>query len=103
MEHLLKEELPRCEKDGYILKTDIVLFEGRVKHMEEAYTATCETEVFIALGTSLNVYPVKELPSYIRNANHITKVIINREPTMSDGMFDIVIHEDIVHAFNQVK
>ncbi|CAM4179776.1 NAD-dependent protein deacylase [Paenibacillus alkaliterrae] len=103
MEHLLKEEIPRCEKDGYILKTDVVLFEGRVKHMEEAYTSTCETDAFLALGTSLNVFPVKELPSYIRNASHIAKVIINKEPTMSDGMFDIVIHEDIVLVFNQVK
>lgn len=103
MEYLLKKEIPKCEKDGLILKPDVVLFEGKVRHMEDAYKATCETEVFMVLGSSLNVYPIKVLPSYIRNSSNITKIIINKEPTLLDEMFDFVIHEDIVNVFGRIS
>jgi len=47
--------------------------------MEEAYQAVCDTELFLTLGSSLRVYPVKELPKYIQNAHKITKAIVNNE------------------------
>lgn len=103
LEHLLQSEIPRCEEDEAILKPDVVLFEGIVKHMEQAYAHVSESEVFMALGTSLQVYPVKELPNAIRGANHIYKVLINKEPTVMDEVFDFVFHEDITAVFEQVK
>ncbi|CAM3392057.1 NAD-dependent protein deacylase [Marinicrinis lubricantis] len=103
LKDLLAEEIPRCRKHDVILKPDVVLFEGRVKHMEEAVDAICGCELFIVLGTSLTVYPVKELPNYIRHDRGITKAIINKEPTMMDELFDIVVHEEIVPVLNRVK
>lgn len=101
--YILKDEVPRCADDDAILKPDVVLFEGRVKHLEQAYAHVSEAEIFMALGTSLQVYPVKELPNLIRNDHHIFKVLINKEPTVMDDAFDLVIHEDITSVFEKVK
>ena len=103
LEHLLSEDVPRCSKDGFILKPDVVLFEGRVKHIEEAVAASEESELFLALGSSLKVYPVKELPRYAKHARSAALAIVNREPTEMDGLFDIVIHDDIVEVFDQIR
>lgn len=103
LEHLLSEEVPRCGKDGFILKPDVVLFEGRVKHIEEAVAASEDAELFLVLGSSLKVYPVKELPRYARRSEGATLAIVNLEPTDMDGLFDIVIHGDIVNTFNQLR
>ncbi|MFD0589122.1 NAD-dependent protein deacylase [Paenibacillus sp. GCM10027627] len=100
-EHLIKEEIPRCEQDDFILKPDVVLFEGSVKHLEEAFAAAAHADLFLALGTSLNVYPVKELPRYAKGG--LGKAIINREPTDMDGLFDAVIHDDIVDVFSRIR
>lgn len=102
-EHLLGEEVPRCRKDGFILKPDVVLFEGRVKHIEEAFAASEEAELFLVLGSSLKVYPVNELPRYARRSRSATLAIVNREPTDMDSLFDIVIHGDIVDTFDQIR
>lgn len=102
-EHLLKEEVPRCEADGCMLKPDVVLFEGRVRHMEEAYAAVGEADVFMAVGTSLNVYPANELPAAVRNAPGVATAIINREPTLLDRQFRHVFHDGIANVFAQMK
>lgn len=100
---LLREEVPRCEADGFILKSDVVLFEGRVKHMEEAYEAACAADLFLVLGSSLTVYPLKELPNYVSRQRGIRTAIINRDATDMDSLFDYVIHDDIVAVFEQMK
>jgi len=86
MAYLLSNEIPLCNVDGAVLKPDIVLYEG-------------DTELFLTLGSSLRVYPVKELPKYIQNAHKITKAIVNNEATPLDYLFDYVIHDDIVLTF----
>jgi len=103
LEYLQDHIIPRCNRDGLILKPDIVLYEGKVKHMEDAYSATCNAELFLALGTSLQVYPVKELPRYIQKASNILKVIINKEKTSMDHLFNYVIHDDIAMTFQKIK
>ncbi|MFH5182381.1 Sir2 family NAD-dependent protein deacetylase [Paenibacillus sp. TAB 01] len=35
MAYLLSNEIPLCNVDGAVLKPDIVLYEGKVKYMEE--------------------------------------------------------------------
>jgi len=102
-DELLRDEIPRCEKDHFILKSDVVLFEGRVKHMEEALEAACSADVFLVLGSSLTVYPLKELPYYVNRTSGITKAIINRDPTDMDDLFDYVIQDDITSVFTTVK
>ncbi|RJE85164.1 NAD-dependent protein deacylase [Paenibacillus sp. 1011MAR3C5] len=99
LEHLISEDVPRCAKDGFILKPDVVLFEGMVKHLEEAFDAAAKADLFLAIGTSLKVYPVKELPRYSKGR----RALLNREATEMDGLFDIVVHGDIVETFRTVQ
>ncbi|GKU76419.1 NAD-dependent protein deacylase [Paenibacillus sp. L3-i20] len=103
LDDVLREEIPRCHNDSIILKPDVVLFGGMVKHMEKAYEKTVESDLFLTLGTSLNVYPVSDIPSYVQHATKIVKVIINKEPTRYDRLFNYVIHDDINVALNKIK
>lgn len=103
MTDLLNVEIPKCALDGVILKPDVVLFEEAVLHMEEAYAAVCEAEMFIVMGSSLEVYPVNTLPSYTRNAKNITTVLINREPTKLDRLFQYVLNNDINEGIHRIK
>ncbi|MFE5321534.1 NAD-dependent protein deacylase [Paenibacillus sp. NPDC056579] len=103
LEYLQHKNIPQCSNDGTVLKPDIVLYEGRVKHVEDAYKATCEAEVFLAVGTSLQVYPIKELPRYIQKAHNIYKVLINLEPTPMDSLFNLIVHDDINTTFQKIN
>ncbi|MBH5320475.1 NAD-dependent protein deacylase [Paenibacillus sp. GSMTC-2017] len=103
LDDVLKGNVPRCLNDSTILKPDVVLFGGVVKHMEEAYEKTVESDLFLTMGTSLNVYPVRDIPSYVQHASRTTKIIINKEGTRSDYMFNHVIHEDINAALKKIK
>lgn len=94
LEHILAEDIPRCSLDHMILKPDVVLFEGMVKHLEEAFYATEHCDLFITLGSSLQVYPIKQLPLLSKRAG-VKSVIINLEKTEMDDVFDIVIHDNI--------
>lgn len=94
LNHLLEHDVPRCIDDNMILKPDVVLFEGQVNHLNEAFLAAEQCELFITLGSSLQVYPIKQLPLLAKRAN-VKSAIINLEPTEMDGLFDIVIHDDI--------
>ncbi|MBT2291854.1 NAD-dependent protein deacylase [Paenibacillus albidus] len=101
--HIVRTAIPRCRYDQTILKPDIVLFGGRVKYMEEAYEATCTADVFMVAGSSLEVYPVSELPSFITNASLIPKIIINNEVTQKDRMFNFVVRGDISNTFREIR
>jgi NAD-dependent deacetylase len=50
-----------------------------------------EADVFLALGSSLVVYPAAALP-LIAKRNGATLIVINREPTDLDSVADLVIH-----------
>ena len=84
------------------MKPDVVLYGGRVLHMEEAYEAVRQADVFVVMGTSLQVYPVKDLP-YAVDRGRTKSVIVNREPTGMDGLFDLVIHDEIRTAAEQLS
>lgn len=101
-EAVMGSPVPRCGKDGFILKPDVVLYGGRVLHMEEAYESVRQADVFLVMGTSLQVYPVKDLP-YAVERSRTKSVIVNREPTGMDGLFDLVIHDEIRTAAEQLR
>jgi NAD-dependent deacetylase len=96
-------DVPRCEQRtengkicNEILKPDVVLFGGLVKRLDEALDAALESDLFIAMGTSLEVTPVNQIPFYVSTESPRTyKVIINKTPTRMDHLFDLVIHEGI--------
>lgn len=103
LNYVMFHHIPRCEHDNFILKPDVVLFGGMVRHLEEAFTASEQCDLFLTLGSSLQVYPVKELPFYANRSAQARSAIINYEATELDYLFDIVIHDDLVSSFKYIK
>jgi NAD-dependent deacetylase len=101
--YILKEEIPRCLHDQTVLKPDVVLFGGVVKHLQEAYETISETDVFLTIGSSLTVYPVREIPTYVENAKKIIKVIINKKKTQLDRIFNYVFRQDINKTLKEIN
>ena len=84
---------PAC--DGYI-KTATVSF-GQAMPQEamrraEAHTAACD--LFLAIGSSLVVWPAAGFPMLAKE-NGARLVILNRDPTDFDSIADLVIRADI--------
>jgi NAD-dependent deacetylase len=88
-----KGNVPVCDTCKGTLKPDVVFFGEPVHGLEKALTEVQRADMLIALGTSLSVYPVATLPSYITDNTML--VIINAEPTQYDHRAKIVLHEDI--------
>lgn len=90
------EEDPRCAACSGILKTSTVFFGEPLDagDIERAQAAAMLCDVFVAAGTSLQVYPVAWLPSIARAAG-ARVVIVNREPTPHDDEADLVIHGSV--------
>ena len=59
-----------CEK-GSQLRPNVVWFGEEVPKMIDAISITKKADVFIVIGTSLNVYPAASLLNYTNNANRI--------------------------------
>ncbi|MBI3527944.1 MAG: Sir2 family NAD-dependent protein deacetylase [Betaproteobacteria bacterium] len=90
------EEDPPCRDCGGILKSATISF-GQVlvpELIERAMRASGEADLFFAVGTSLQVYPVAGAVTAAR-AGGAKIVILNAEPTPFDGMADAVFREPI--------
>ena len=59
-----------CEK-GSQLRPNVVWFEEAVPKMIDAISITKKADIFIVIGTSLNVYPAASLLNYTDNAERI--------------------------------
>jgi NAD-dependent deacetylase len=86
---------PDCECGGYV-KTATISFgqampEGPMRRAEEL-TLACD--LFVAIGSSLVVWPAAGFPLMAKR-NGARLVILNRDATEFDDMADLVIHEDI--------
>ena len=62
--------------------------------MRRAEAATAECDLFLAIGSSLVVYPAAGFPVHARRLG-ATLVILNRDPTELDGLADLVLHREI--------
>ncbi|EYT83013.1 NAD-dependent deacetylase [Streptomyces andamanensis] len=90
------EDDPPCRECGGILKSATVMFGERLDPLVlgEAVAITKACQVFIAVGTSLQVQPAAGLAALA--AEHGARlVIVNAEPTPYDGIADEVIREPI--------
>jgi NAD-dependent protein deacetylase/lipoamidase len=90
------EEDPPCERCGGILKSATISFgQPLVPHViHRALRSAEEADLLLAVGTSLQVYPVAgAVPSAKASGARI--VIINAEPTPFDDLADAVIREPI--------
>ena len=93
---MVDETLPVCERCGGIVKTATISF-GQAMPAEEMDRASRETaacDLFMAIGSSLVVYPAAGFPAMAKR-DEAALVIINRQPTDLDPLADLVINAEI--------
>jgi NAD-dependent deacetylase len=90
-----RDVAPDCTCGGYI-KTATVSFGQAMPELEmrRAEDATLACDLFLAIGSSLVVWPAAGFPLMAKR-NGAKLVIINRERTDFDEIADLVIREDI--------
>jgi NAD-dependent deacetylase len=89
------ERAPSCACGGFI-KTATVSFGQAMPEepMRRAQEWTLACDLFLAIGSSLVVWPAAGFP-LMAQRNGARLVIINREPTDFDASADLVVREDI--------
>jgi len=87
---------PACLVCGGILKSATVSFGQELDErvLAAAAEAAADCDVFLAVGTSLQVWPVAGLTE-IAVAHGARLVIVNAEPTPFDELADLVVREPI--------
>ncbi|TAK81449.1 MAG: NAD-dependent deacetylase [Betaproteobacteria bacterium] len=90
------EEDPHCRECGGILKSDTISFGQQLvpEVIDQAMQAAARADFFLAVGTSLQVYPVAGAVEVARAAG-AKIVIVNAEPTPFDGIADAVFNDSI--------
>ncbi len=85
-----------CARCGGIVKTATISFGQPMPEdaMARAQRATDECDLFIAIGSSLVVYPAAGFPEYAKRSG-ASLAIINREPTPLDAVADLVLYAEI--------
>jgi len=90
------DEDPRCETCGGILKSDTISFGQALvpEVIDRAMQSAHETDLLLAVGTSLRVFPVANIVP-IAKAAGARVVIMNAEPTQFDDIADAVLNGSI--------
>lgn len=90
------EDDPPCRDCGGILKSATISFGQQLvpEVIDRAMRAAVEADVLLAIGSTLQVYPVAGAVPHAKSAG-ARIVIINAEPTQFDDMADAVIRERI--------
>jgi NAD-dependent deacetylase len=90
------EEDPPCRDCGGILKSATISFGQALvpEVIDGAMRAAREADLFLSIGTSLQVYPIAGVVPLAREAG-AKIVILNAEPTPFDDIADAVIREPI--------
>jgi NAD-dependent deacetylase len=86
------ESDPPCVRCGGILKSDTISFGQALipEVIDRAMDAATESDLFISVGTSLQVFPIAgTLPAAKRAGARV--VIVNAQPTPYDGIADGVL------------
>ncbi|HLW54042.1 MAG TPA: Sir2 family NAD-dependent protein deacetylase [Candidatus Angelobacter sp.] len=90
------EEDPECKSCGGILKSATISFGQALvpEVIDRAMQAATEADLLIAIGTSLNVYPIANAVPLAKSAK-ARVIIVNAEPTPMDAMADAVLRGKI--------
>ena len=83
---------PPCSDCGGILKSDTISFGQALvpEVIDRAMNAAAEADLFISVGTSLQVYPIAGAVPVAKRAG-ARVVIVNAQPTPFDGIADAVL------------
>jgi NAD-dependent deacetylase len=99
----IDETLPLCEHCNGIVKTATISFgqampeQKMILAQEESYAC----DLFMAIGSSLVVYPAAGLPLLAQRAG-ASLVILNRDPTDQDAVADLVLNLEIGPTLDSV-
>jgi NAD-dependent deacetylase len=86
---------PDCSCGGYIKTATVSFGQGMPPEaMQRAEELSCNCDLFLAIGSSLVVWPAAGFPLMAKR-NGAALVIINREPTEFDDVADLVVQHDI--------
>ena len=90
------EEDPPCSQCGGILKSATISFGQALvpEVIDRAMETAAEADLFMAVGTTLQVYPVASVVPIAKDAG-ARVVIVNAEPTPLDHLADAVISTEI--------
>jgi NAD-dependent deacetylase len=88
--------LPVCIDCGGLVKTATISFGQPMPAgpMQRAHAATMDCDLFLAIGSSLQVYPAAGFPRAAAS-NGAALVILNRDPTELDSVSDLVLNAEI--------
>jgi NAD-dependent deacetylase len=89
------EKPPECDCGGFIKTATISFGQAMpVEAMRRAKKESLAGDLFLAIGSSLVVYPAASLPA-VAKQNGARLVIINRDPTELDYLADLVLNLEI--------
>lgn len=92
-------KVPKCPACNQTLKPNVVLFgeELPIKQVIGSQAAIRNTDLVIVVGSSLEVFPVADLPRQAQQRG-AKLIIINYGHTYLDTMADIVIHANVAEV-----
>jgi NAD-dependent protein deacetylase/lipoamidase len=93
------ELAPECDRCGGLLKPATISFGQAMpaREMQDAAEAAKNCDVFLAVGSSLVVYPAATLPELAKRYG-AALIIINRTETPMDAIADLVVNDEIGEA-----
>ncbi len=96
-----RPEIPKCEKCGSLIRPCVTLYEEALDEETylKAYDAIVNSDVLIAVGSSLAVYPAAGLLEYFTGDAF---VIINKTATPYDNKADFVFRESSGSALTRI-
>jgi NAD-dependent deacetylase len=97
------EEDPPCLFCGGIIKSATISFGENlvVEDLERSQQAAARSDMFVAVGTSLGVYPAAGLPEIaLRNGARL--IVMNAEETPFDPVAEAVVRDDLGDALPAV-
>ena len=97
------ESAPACQECGGIIKSATISFGQAMPELEMqlASEAVSQCDLFLAIGSSLQVYPAAGFPLIAKRQGAVL-VILNREPTDMDDIADLVINNEIGAVLHDV-
>lgn len=101
--NLTKHDL--CD-EGYRLRPHVVWFGESVPTYDEAAEIIKNADIFIVIGTSLQVYPAAGLVQYANNAK--TKILVDPNANSINGIDDFKVYSNtatkgVLLAINEIK
>ena len=94
---------PHCRDCGGILKSDTISFGQQLvpEVIDRAMAAAADADLFLAVGSSLQVYPVAGAVDIARSAG-AKVVIVNAQPTPFDDVADAVLNDSISEVLPKI-